>query len=199
MRKPILVALALLTSFAAAEASAQVPGINLNLFPRVGMYTPGSELGDLEGRTLKLGGGLAFGLSAELVLPVLPDIRANLEYASGLKLKSSGTEGEDEENTVLALTADLALNLSPPLSPVKPYLLIGGGIKRYELTSFSLRDDEHSDPTIHLGAGVGVKVGPLHLVGEASDYVSWFKGEGADSSKIQNDIFIMVGFKIGMF
>ena len=189
------VVLAVLTPVAAA---AQVPGFGINLFPRIGVYSPGSEF-ELEGRNLKLGSGLAIGLSAELSLPILPDIRANLEFAPGVSLKSSGTSGNDEENSVLALTGDLVINLSPPLSPVKPYALLGGGIKRYELTSFSFSDDQHSDPTLHVGAGLGVKLGPLSLVGEASDYISWFKPDGADSGKMQNDIFLMVGFKIGMF
>src|SRR5688572_9051603 len=63
----------------ATEVSAQIPGVNLNLFPRVGVFQPRSNLTE-EGVEAKLRGGLAIGLSAEFTLPLLPDIRANLEY-----------------------------------------------------------------------------------------------------------------------
>jgi len=182
----------------ATDVSAQIPGVNLNLFPRVGVFQPRSNLTE-EGVEAKLRGGLAIGLSAEFTLPLLPDIRANLEYVPKVGTTQNDVD-DDTENSLLALTADLVMSLAPPLSPIKPYLLVGGGVKRYEFDSSIGTSTKESDPTLHVGAGVGLKLGPLLLVGEASDYISRFEFDNTDSGKkLQNDIFFMVGFKIGMF
>lgn len=185
----------------AAPAAAQVPGINLSLFPRVGVYQPLGDLGDLSAQqsasSVKLAGGPAIGLSAELSLPILPfGVRANLDYALGMGAKIDGGEADDAEHTVLALTVDAVLRLAPGISPIQPYLLGGIGTRKYDFDESGPEDQ--SNAAFHLGAGLGFKLGPLSLVAEVSDYLSQFQFAGADK-KLQNDVFIMAGFKIGMF
>lgn len=197
--KRLLAGAIALVALTSSQATAQVPGVGLNLFPRIGVFQPKGNLVEIPGTTLKLGSGLAIGLSAELALPLLPDLRGNLEYVPGVKLKNNERDTSGNDNSMLALTGDLVINLSPPLSPVKPYALLGGGVKRYEFDSTINSTNKESSLTLHAGAGVGVKLGPLSLVGEASDYISWFKLDGSEDGKMQNDIFFMVGFKIGMF
>jgi len=75
--------------------------------------------------------------------------------------------------------------------PVRPYLLVGAGVKRYDL------DGSESDFTGHVGGGVDVKFGPIGVVAEISDFISQF--ESAGEKKLQNDIFARVGFRVGMF
>ena len=86
----------------ATEVSAQIPGVNLNLFPRVGVFQPRSNLTE-EGVEAKLRGGLAIGLSAEFTLPLLPDIRANLEYVPKVGTTQNDVD-DDTENSLLALS-----------------------------------------------------------------------------------------------
>jgi hypothetical protein len=71
--------------------------------------------------------------------------------------------------------------------------LAGAGVKRY-----SGAGDDQSKFTGHLGAGVDLKVGPIALLAEINDYISSFQYETAGDSKLQNDVFISLGFRIGL-
>lgn len=189
-----LLALALLTGLAAAPAAAQVPGISFNLAPRVGYFTPLGPMWEDAGDEVKLGSGLAVGVSAELGLLGIPfGLRANVDHVLNTSVEVGGTELTDEA-TMTVITGDLVFG-GPRILPVRPYLLVGGGVKQYDLGAEEL--GEESDLALHVGAGVDLKFGPLGLVAEVSDYVSWF--EAFDERKMQNDIFASIGIRVGMF
>jgi hypothetical protein len=96
---------------------------------------------------------------------------------------------------------DLMFRPLPGIIPVQPYLFAGGGVKKYKFRDFTTAtfgsDDNSSDPTLHAGAGVGLGIGPMSVVVEGGDYISRFKRLG--DSKLQNDLYAMVGVKLGLF
>jgi hypothetical protein len=179
-------------------AYAQLPGINLNLGARAGVFMPLSSLSETPAGDLKLKQGLGVGASLELDIPFSPiNVRANVEAALGAKMELNDVEIEDTEVDVMAFTGDLVFRPLPRIVVVQPYLLAGAGIKKYSFDGGATAGDR-SNFTGHLGAGVDLKVGPIALLVEANDYISSFKNEGTDESKLQNDVFVAVGFRIGM-
>lgn len=189
--------LALLT---ASTASAQVPGITLNLFPRAGVFLPLGSLGEVNGEDLKMKQSFAIGISAELGLPMVPfNVRASLDHALGSGSELGDTETNAEDATITGLAADLVFRLGPSVSPLQPYLLAGVGIRKYDFDDTSpLFTDDDQDFAFHIGAGLSFGIGPLKLVGEVSDYITKFEMQ-VDDSKLRNDVFAMIGFKIGLF
>lgn len=186
----------------AAPVYAQVPGIDLKLNPRVGLYMPLTDLGEVGAETYKLDNSLAVGLGVELVLPALPfGIRANLDYATSSSVNlENGSIEDGNEVTLLALAGDLVFRPLPRLVVLQPYLFAGGGIKQYDIQSVGdVGTTDESDPTLHVGGGLDFGLGPLALNAEIGDYISWFEIEGAEDSEMQHDLFLMVGFSIGMF
>lgn len=190
----------------ALPAAAQAPGFDLKLNPRIGLYTPLTDLTEAEGtagEALKLDNSLAIGLGVELNIGALPfGIRANLDYATSSSVDfEDGSLGESNEATLLALVGDLVFRPLPRLVVLQPYLFAGGGIKQYDFTWETAGTEfvgNESDPTIHLGGGLDFGLGPLSLNAEIGDYISWFKPDGATGSEMQHDLFLMVGFSIGM-
>ena len=180
----------------ATPAFAQVPGINLHLGARAGLFTPMSALSEVGSVETKLKSGLGIGASIELDIPLSPiNVRANLDAAMGAKVQNNGTETGGEVD-VMAITGDIVFRPIPRVF-LQPYLLLGGGIKKYSFDGVTGAEDG-SDLTGHVGLGADLKVGPLSVFGEVSDYISSFKfNEGAEG-KLQNDVFIMAGFRIGM-
>ena len=210
----LLVALAL-CAFGATPVAAQVPGISLELVPKVGFYFPAADLEaaataagevvDDRGGSLALGLGLDFG-------PGPLSFRAGFDYVTGSEFSYADTTGANleatGEQTMLAVAAGVVLRPLPRLVIVQPYLLAGAGVKRYDF-EFSDVDtgsdveevfpDSQTDFTLHAGIGLDVGLGPIALVAEASDYVSWFEPEGGDGSDMQHDIFLMAGIRVGLF
>jgi hypothetical protein len=177
--------------------SAQIPGINLNLGARAGMFSPMSTLAETLFGDLKLKPGLGIGASLELDLPLSPiNVRANVDAALGAKLELDDGETGDEVD-VIAITGDLVFRPLPRIVVFQPYLLAGAGIKRYSSETAGTAFDDQSDFTGHIGIGGDLKVGPLAVLAELSDYISSFTS-GSGESKLQNDVFVMVGFRIGM-
>lgn len=200
MTKRIAVVTGLLM-LSAAPAFAQVPGINLHLGARAGVFSPMGALAETTQGDLKLKSGLGIGASIELDIPVSPiNVRANVDAAIGAKLKLNDDELEGAEVDVVAITGDLVFRPLPRIVVVQPYLLAGGGVKRYSFKQEGVTgfDDDRSNFTGHIGAGADLKLGPIAVLAEVSDYISSFKNEATDDSKLQNDVFVMVGFRIGM-
>ena len=197
-------------------AGAQVPGFDLELVPKVGFYAPAADLEaarDAAGEIVEQrGGGLAIGVALDVGVPGAPvSFRLGGDYvtSSEFTYRESGGELESTgEQTMLALAGDLVLRPLPRLIVVQPYLLAGAGVKRYDF-SFSRPDgettidqafpDSQTDFTVHAGLGLDLGIGPIALVAEVSDYVSWYEAEGADESALQNDLFIMAGLRVGLF
>ncbi len=188
----------------AAPVSAQT----ISLLPKVGGFAPLSDLQDANGGVQELKGSLAIGLAAELKLPVLPRLRVGFDYATNSELSDSGigATGTAPNATLLAVTGDLVLR---PLNagPIRPYGLLGAGVKHYDISTDELTDPDlqaifdhnQSNFTGHLGAGLDVGLGVLGVTVEASDYISRFDPGDAGDSKWQNDIFAMVGMRLGLF
>ena len=192
---------------ASAPAAAQVPGVEIRLNPRIGLYVPVSDLGELAGpgagTTVKMDNSLAVGLGAELQLAALPfGIRANLDYAtdSRVNTETGGVEEEGAETTLLAVVGDLVFRPLPRIIVLQPYLFAGGGLKQYDFQTDAPESFEsESDPTVHLGFGLDFGLGPLALNAELSDYISWFEiRDTSDESEMQHDLFMTVGFSIGL-
>lgn len=192
----------------ATSAQAQVPGIDLVVIPKVGAFVPLSDLGDVtdSGQTLGVSASsdLAIGLGLELDLPLSPiNFRGNVEYVPSTDISVSGTTaGGDFEAEILTLVADAVYRPLPRLVVTQPYFLAGAGIKRYDFSDNDgvLQDgvsSSTSDFTLHVGAGLDVGLGPIRLLGEVSDYISWF--DLAGDSNMQNDVFAMAGFRVGLF
>lgn len=187
---------------AAAPVHAQAPGIDLKLNPRIGLYQPLSDLGELNSETVSLESSLAIGLGAELQFFALPfGIRANLDYATGTQL---GGENQvvtpTQDATVLAIAGDVVFRPLPNIVLLQPYVFAGGGLKQYDFEPSGVQDmgefQDTSDPTLHLGFGVDLGFGPLDLNAELGNYISRFDGDG--EAKTQHDLFLTVGFAIGL-
>ena len=175
---------------------AQIPGINVHLGARAGLFTPAGKIGeDVSGRETRIASGLALGASVEFDIPLSPiNVRANVDAALGRPMEVSGQEVPGSEVDIIALTGDLVFRPVPRVVVFQPYLLAGAGIKRYSVEGI---DDPETDFTGHLGAGGDLRAGRLSVFGEVSDYISSFGG-GDGNDHLQNDIFIMVGVRIGL-
>ena len=194
MKQRMMVLLFMLVGMS-APAYAQLPGININLGARAGAFMPMSALVDDALGEVKLKSGLGIGAHIELDLPLSPiNVRANVEAALGAKVEEDGVETGDEVD-VIALTGDLVFRPLPRIVVVQPYFLAGAGIKKYSAEGAV---EDENDFTGHIGAGVDFKLGPLAVLVEANDYISSFKVGDAGESKLQNDVFVAVGFRIGM-
>ncbi len=197
-----LAALAAVTALTAAPAAAQT----LQILPKVGAFSPLSDLGDFNNGTQELKGSLAVGLAAEVKLGVLPRLRVGFDYASDTEVSAKNGIGDrgSAGPTMLALAADIVLPASG--APLSPYLLLGGGIKRYNFTRDdfsdpsigSVFDANQSDPTGHVGAGLTLGLGAFGLNLEASDYISQFDAPGGES-KLQHDLFATLGLRVSLF
>jgi hypothetical protein len=198
-------------------AAAQVPGLDVQLLPKVGFYAPAADLqaaSDAAGEIVDdRGGSLALGLALELGVPLTSlSVRVGFDYVTASEFTYADTTGADieanGEQTMLAIAGDVILRPIPKLLIVQPYLLAGAGVKRYDFSFADAADgsdveeafpESETDFTVHAGLGVDVGLGPIALVAELSDYVSWYEAEGADGSEMQHDLFIMAGLRVGLF
>ena len=194
----------------ALPAHAQAAGFDVKVNPRIGAYVPLSDITQAQAAGAEIveemTGSLALGLGVELQLPVLPfSIRGNLDYATGseVRVTEDGVErDEGVETTLLAVSGDLVFRPLPQIILVQPYVFAGGGLKQYdvgdEATLNSFRDE--SDPTLHVGGGLDLSLGPLAVNAEVGDYISWYDVQAADTdeTETQHDLFVTVGISIGL-
>jgi hypothetical protein len=182
-----------------ALVAAPVDAQFLKVNPRIGLYVPLSDLGEATGQTVALDNSLALGLGLEIGVPILPfNVRANLDYASDVAVTYEGLDEEAGRTTVLAVVADAVFRL-PRMVLLQPYFFAGGGLKQYDFDTddpSSFRNS--SDPTLHLGGGLDLGLRSVTLNAELGDYVSWFELQDGDS-QVQHDVFLMIGFSVGMF
>jgi hypothetical protein len=197
MRKSLWVICAIGLGLFGERAYAQVPGIDLHIGARAGYFTPLGIVGeDASDRESKISQGLAFGASIELDLPASPiNLRANVDATFGRSVEVEGLEVPGTEVDLIVLTADLVFRPVPRLVLAQPYLLLGAGIKKYS-TDGAFEDDP--DFTGHLGAGADLSLGVVSLMVEVSDYISSLQPVDGGDSRLQNDVFMMVGFRIGI-
>lgn len=192
----VLYATAFLPAASASPVAAQLPGVGVRLVPKIGMYKP---LGDLvEGAKAK--NKISLGLGAELKLPIIPiNVRANVEYLPHTDVLD-GADVRIGSVSMTNLVGDLMFRPLPGIIPVSPYIFAGGGVKKYNFRDFSTAvlnsSNNTTDPTLHVGAGVEFKLGVTGLVVEVGDYISRFERAGA--SKLQNDVYGSLGFRVGL-
>lgn len=215
-RTSLILTATLAVACAVTPASGQTPHFGLDLLPSIGYLAPAQSLGttlqngDIAGATLRH--APLVGLAAELRTPVpFLALRGGLLYARpDLAVSHAENQARLTPASLLISTLDLVLR-APRLGPVRPYLLLGGGRKRYDFKSSTGADDEavysgvSSDPTIHLGIGARWDFfGRLGATLEASDYSSEFRRNeispsGVRDSSWQHDLNVSAGLSIRVF
>ncbi len=197
--------LAALLLFPPAPSSAQI-----RLIPSVGVYTPFTDLPS-PSQAFDVGkkeSTLAYGVAAEIGTPDKVSLRVNLLRAtdSEVPVSSFGCDNDCARSTVTSATATLVLRPLPRIVLVQPFLLAGGGVKRYDYTRQDFDDEGlgtlFSDKNLlsgHLGIGAELGFGPLHLTAELSDLLSRFSSDqaGSGSNDLQHDVFFTLGLVIG--
>jgi hypothetical protein len=109
----------------------------------------------------------------------------------------------DARSTVTSATATLVVRPLPEIAFLQPFVLLGGGVKRYDFTREDLEDEglrrvltDTNDATAHLGLGVQIALGGFTALVELQDLVSNFSAEGVDS-RFQHDLFLTLGLALG--
>lgn len=196
----VIPAVAIALAAQVGPAVAQRP--NVQLVPKAGLFMPLNALTD--GAEVDM--GLALGLAVELTLPRLPvNFRANLEYANATDIvERSAAETVLGELSLIAITGDVVLRPLPATAVAQPYFLGGAGIKAYDITLEPGGPDDllgmegtTTRFALHIGGGVDVRFGPLALILEISDYISRIE-TGTGDTRLQNDVFGMIGFRVAM-
>ena len=197
-------------ALASVLLSAQPAAAQLRLIPQVGLYTPFAELPSPSAGAdeLKKDGSLAYGAAIEFGTPDAVSFRINALHATDSEVPYTdvGCDEDCARSTVSAASATLALRPLPNIVLLRPYLLLGGGVKRYDFTREDLQDEgaeailnDQNQLTGHLGLGVELNLGLLRVVGEISDLVSQFDTENdlGESDQLQHDVYFMIGLVLG--
>lgn len=115
------------------------------------------------------------------------DLRLTVQHGSPT-LALQGNDGFVTSGRVgvTTITADAVINL-PRVAGARPYLLAGGGVRRYDFDEESFRGSDSPitpvdelEPLLHLGAGVAWRVGRVDLFAEASAVSTRFRTRGMD-------------------
>jgi hypothetical protein len=192
-----------LVALAAAALLADPASAQLRLVPQVGLYAPASELPSLDDAREfgKRESSLAYGLALELG----PGLRLAVLHGSegSIPISGVGCVDCDARSTVTSATATLVVRPLPEIAFLQPFVLLGGGVKRYDFTREDLEDEglrrvltDTNDATAHLGLGVQIALGGFTALVELQDLVSNFSAEGVDS-RFQHDLFLTLGLALG--
>jgi len=196
-------------AFLLGAAIIPVPGHGqTRLIPQMGLYTSVSDLGTVDSSDGALDVGehetsLAYGLSLDLASAKTVGFRIAGLYGtkSEVPVGGIGCEGSacDLRSTMLGLSASAVLRLLPASSPFRPYLLAGGGVKRYDFefeSDSQLKDafGNESQATVVLGLGFDWSLALLKGNLELADYVS---NSFLDDGDRQHDFFLTVGLILG--
>ncbi len=211
LRAPVLwTAAALLV--AASVLIPQAADAQLRFTPRVGLYAPLGDLGQVDSGSdaVELGereSTLAFGLGIELGDGSGTAFRLDGFYATESEVPVEGVgcaPGEcSPRSTLAAVTGSVVLRPLPSLAVVHPYLLAGGGLKRYDFEEEDLRAEgldafvsDQNQWAGHVGLGAEVRLGVVRAVVELSDLFGPFEGED-DGGDFQHDLFLTIGIVVG--
>ena len=201
----LLLAACLSTALAPEPASGQ-GGF---LIFQAGYYVPTGDLGTLTdagfGQAVEFGKrerSFAYSLGLELGISGPISGRATLAYGTSADVAvERGMCAECEaRNNILNATAAVVFRPLPGGIPIQPYLLGGGGVKHYDLQSLdelqrSVLNDQ-TRTTLLLGAGIEIRLGPIRVVTELTDYISPILADN-DQETTQNDLFLTAGLKLG--
>lgn len=210
-----LPALTVLALVVMALAPASLAAQQARLTPHLGFFQPLTSLGTAEndgGESFTLGErnrGFAYGISVQFGGGTLAGVRGSALFGTGSDVPVTGPGCGDEEacaveNSVRALVGTLVVRPLPGLVVIRPYVLAGGGWKRYgfdeaDLESLGLEGaiGDHSNTTWQVGAGVELHVGLTAIQVELSDFISGFDvEEGRGEGRTQHDLFLTVGLRL---
>lgn len=220
-----------LLSTAAGTGVAQERKRGVSVVPVAGWYSPTKNLRRVpeEGGTdwTRLGGGPMAGVMAEAALPVRGvSVRGGAFYVHsdltvrrylGAESCSSGCDRAEYRSDPIApgriyvAVADVVVRV-PRLGPVRPYVLVGAGVKRYDFAQAELTGGYAVDyardvtqRTSHVGLGTDVAIGRHSLTLELSDYVGGFRTATepartgtAPGGLRQHDLSFTAGWRIGV-
>ena len=206
-RHTLLVAVALLAPAAAGAQSFPT----LHVQAAGGWYDPIQSLPPLPGEpgsvAASLSAGPAVGVSVETPLAGPVAVRAGWLHAFTTLETGNDAEARDRSRApVDVLVADLVLR-APALGPVRPYLLVGTGVKRYSFSSSGLTaeqaaalDEGTSATAGHLGVGVAVDAGRAMIALEAGDFTNRFGSSdgaaGAGIGERQHDLAFVAAVRV---
>jgi len=180
----------------------------LRIIPQGGLYAPVSDLGTVDSPegawdVGKSETSFAYGLTLETSSAGAVSFRVSGIYGSKSEVPVGGigcSDGScDLRSTVLGLSGGVALRVIPEGSPLRPYLLVGGGLMRYDFDfgSESPLEDAFGDESkaaAMLGLGFDWDLGVLRGTLELSDYISGALVEDGDR---QHGFFLTVGLILG--
>lgn len=198
-----------LSAFILGALVFSAPGdAQIRLIPQVGLYASVSDLGTVDTpdgvQTLgEQGTSLAYGLTLDISSAKVIGYRITALYGSDSEVPVDGigcTGGAcDLRSTLLGVSAGIVLRPIPVSSPFRPYILAGGGIKRYDFdfeAESPLKDafGDESVATAVLGLGFDWNLGILKGNLELADYIS---GSFLKDGDRQHDFFLTVGLILG--
>lgn len=214
----------------AAAARAQSP-LRIEVVPRAAMYLPRNELGpaapaggawflhlermdaapafEMEVRVLPAGSPLSLRLVGLATLPA--EAPGFFNCYPGLACPAVLLESTAEVS-VLGAAADLVWSPLGAASPVRPFLLLGAGVKRYHYSwpapavLVEAGEDAESAFAAHAGAGLEFAVLGQSIRVEVAD---WWSGEGAaigddpgvagfsaPRRRQQHDVAVSIGWRL---
>lgn len=189
-----LLALSVLVAPTGAEAQ-------FRLVPQVGLYAATAEFPPPESAVEfgKRESSLAFGLALEL-----GGIRLSGLHATESEVPIDGLGcTECARSTVTTATLALVIRPLPSLGVAEPFVVLGGGVKRYDFTREDLGDEgteavlsDSNDLTAHFGVGLDLGLGGIRGRLEVQDLMSRFDAEGIEP-EFQHDLFFTVGLVLG--
>lgn len=202
--------LALLLAMLGAASGARAQGLSIQFVPRLGAFVPTRALSDFHGQfssfEATIAPGLAAGAALELAVPGAPvTFRGTLDYVAGTQLAAKGLTADTTTLSLLAVGGDVVVR---PFGgeAARPYFLVGAGVKHYHLVPGSLVrsirgafTDDRTDNAAHFGVGVDVRLGALTTLVELTDWVSRFGVPATGRQRVQHDVFVMGGLRVGLF
>lgn len=184
-----------------------LPAQELDLIPMVGAYEGLNDLGTVRGtgeETLELGKiqrSLAFGAGLQVGLGASVALRGSALFTEKSEVPVTGPCDCRPEGSLVVLSGALILRPSSGALFVRPYLLLGGGMKRHDVEEEAIHDagfptfrGDQERGTARLGVGLELDLGVLEALVELSDHVSTFRPSG-DDDELQNDVFLIAGLR----
>lgn len=173
------------------------------IVPQGGLYLSTMQLPS-PAEAVELGkreSSLAYGLALEVGPVRLSGLRATESEIpiEGLGCSDTGCA----RSTVSAATLALVIRPLPSFGPVTPFVVLGGGVKRYDFTRQELENEglediltDTDDVTGHLGFGLDLGRGGFRGRVEAQDLVNYFDADGIEP-EFQHDLFVTIAFVLG--
>lgn len=218
-RSPASFVLLLPIVLALAVSMPQDAQAQIRLVPALGLYAPLSELGEVrEGGASTIQAGrrsstLALGLGLELgSLDGTANLRAEIAYAtsSDVPLDAVGCADCELRSTLLTGSVAAVIRPLPSLILLRPYLVAGVGLKRYDFERDDLNDEGFTNvfrnqtrPALQLGVGSDFRLGPISPRLELATYISRLdalddNGQGEGSDDLQTDLFLMLSLPLSL-